>query len=68
MTGWLEQMPDGVPSIVHIRPYETPEDAYIAATTFEDGILRWDVTSADLGPVEGAGTMQVWMEEQENNI
>ena len=67
MKKWLRQMPNGVPSIIHIRPGETIDDAYIADTTFENGILRWVITQNDLGGIEGVGTMQVWMEEEENN-
>ena len=66
MTKWMEQMPDGVPSIVHIRPGETSENAYIASTIFEDNILRWVVTTGDLGNKEGSGVAQVWLEENEN--
>ena len=67
MTKWMEDMPDGVPSIIHIRPWETKEDAYIAATTFADNILTWEITDADLGTQEGDGVMQVWLEEEEND-
>ena len=52
---WLQIMPDGVGSIVHIRPGETAADAYIASTTFEDGILTWVPGDGDLGTVEGYG-------------
>ena len=67
MTKWMQQMPDGVPSIVHIRPGETEADAYIAATTFEDNILTWKITNGDLGEIEGTGLMQIWLEEEENS-
>lgn len=67
MAKWLEEMPDGVPSIVHIRPGETAADAYIAATTFENGILTWTISAGDLGTVEGVGTAQIWLEEEEND-
>jgi len=67
MRKWMRQMPNGVPSIVHIRPHETINDAYIANTTFENGILRWVVTQEDLGGIEGVGTMQVWLEAEANN-
>jgi len=67
MTKWMQQMPDGVPSIVHIRPGETEADAYIAATTFEDNILTWQITNGDLGEIEGTGLMQIWLEEEENS-
>lgn len=60
---WLEEIPDGVASIVHVRPGETEEDAYIAVTAFEDGILKWYPTQADIGTVEGYGQMQIWLEK-----
>ena len=55
MSAWMAEMPDGVPSIVHIRPTESASDAYIANTTFADNILTWEVTAGDLGSVEGVG-------------
>lgn len=67
MTGWLDNLPNGVPSIVHIRPGETSDDAYIAATTYSDGILTWTPAAGDLGEVEGYGTMEVWLEATANN-
>ena len=67
MTDWMEEMPDGVPSIVFIRPRETVADAYIVSTTFADNILTWTVTAGDLGSVEGIGTAQIWLEEEEND-
>lgn len=67
MTAWMEEMPEGVPSIVHIRPEESASDAYIVNTTFEDNILTWIVSAGDLGSVEGVGTAQVWLEEEENS-
>ena len=66
MSAWMADMPEGVPSIVHIRPEETTEDAYIVATTFENNILTWEITNADLGSVEGVGTAQIWLEEEAN--
>ena len=67
MAKWMTDMPDGVPSIVHIRPGETKADAYIAATTFENNILTWTVATADLGTKEGSGIAQVWLEAEEND-
>jgi len=69
MTAWMDKMPDGVPSIVHIRPGEEKEDAYVAVTEFdrETGILSWTITAADIGTLEGEGEMQVWLEETEND-
>lgn len=66
MSAWMALMPDGTPSIVHIRPGEGMEDAYIAETTFTDNILTWEITLNDLGSVEGVGSMQVWLEKTEN--
>ena len=67
MTKWMEKMPDGVPSIVHIRPGETKADAYIVATTFADNVLTWTVSMGDLGEREGSGIAQVWLEKEEND-
>lgn len=63
MRPWLQVLPDGVASIVLIRPGETADDAYIAATTMEDGILTWQPGAGDLGEVEGYGQMEVWLED-----
>ena len=59
MSAWLEKIPNGVASIVHIRPGESSGDAYLAITSFEDGILRWPITMYDLGNYEGYGSMQI---------
>lgn len=67
MSKWLEEMPDGVPSIVHIRPGETKADAYIAVTTLEDNILTWQIMDSDLGASEGTGMAQIWLEEEANS-
>lgn len=67
MRPWLVDMPDGVASMVLIRPGETSSNAYIAATTFVDGILTWSPALADLGEVEGYGQMEIWLEETEND-
>lgn len=66
MSAWMELMPTGVPSIVHIRPGESPAEAYVAATTFEDNILSWTISASDLGDNEGTGLAQVWLEETSN--
>jgi lysophospholipase L1-like esterase len=63
MTPWMELMPDGVPSIVHIRPGETKADAYKAETTFENNILTWKISMSDLGSEDGRGIAQVWLED-----
>ena len=67
MTPWMAKMPNGVPSIVHTRPGESDDDAYIAATTFENNVLTWTISASDLGSDEGVGIAQVWLEEEENN-
>lgn len=68
MSPWMELMPSGVPSIVHIRPGEGDDDAYIVATTFDSdtNVLSWTVSRSDLGTAEGVGTAQVWLEETAN--
>lgn len=63
MRPWLQVLPDGVASIIHVRPGETESDAYITGATMTDGILRWSPTNADLGTVEGYGQMEVFLEE-----
>ena len=67
ITDWLTEMPDGVPSIVHMRPGETEEQAYVAATTYSDGVIHWIITAGDLGAVEGTGSAQVLLEKEEND-
>ncbi len=64
MSAWMDDMPNGVPSIVHIRPGES--EAYIVTTTFVDNILTWEVAMNDMGSEQGMGMMQVWLEETEN--
>lgn len=67
MSEWMKKAPGGVPSIVCIRPQETEEDAYIAATTIdENNILKWTPTEADLGTHEGYGEIQIWLEKEVN--
>lgn len=66
MTPWMESNPDGVPSIVCIRPKEKKADAYVAATTFENNVLSWTITAGDIGSHEGTGEIQIWLEEEEN--
>ena len=65
MSAWMEDMPYGVPSIVHILPGDTAEDAYIAVTEFdrETNVLSWTITEADLGAIDGEGTARIWLEE-----
>lgn len=66
MTAWMEEMPDGVPRIIHIKPGESEADAYPVEISFIDNILTWTVTQSDLGQVEGAGVAQIWLEEMDN--
>lgn len=63
MRPWLQVLPNGVASIIHIRPGETENDAYITGATMTDGILRWSPTNADLGTVEGYGQMEIFLEK-----
>ena len=67
MTAWMEIMPEGVPSIVHIRPGEGTADAYIVNTTFADNVLTWEVAAGDLGEIEGTGIAQIWLEAESND-
>ena len=67
MKEWMRLMPDGIPSIVCIRPGETKADAYVAVTTFENDVLTWVITAADIGTQEGEGEIQIWLEEEENS-
>jgi len=66
MRPWLQVLPDGVASIVHILPGQTADDAYVATTAFEDGILTWIPGAGDLGTVEGYGQMEVWLEDTDS--
>ena len=66
MSAWMALMPTGVPSIVHIRPGESPSEAYVAATTFTDNVLSWTISASDIGNSEGTGIAQVWLEEASN--
>lgn len=63
MRPWLQILPDGVASIIHVRPGETAQNAYVAVTTMENGILKWKPSVSDVGTVEGYGQMQIWLEE-----
>lgn len=61
MTAWLKTMPDGVSSILCIRPGETDDDAYIAVTVMNDNVLKWTPLASDIGSVEGYGEIQIRM-------
>lgn len=61
MAPWMEEVPGGVPMIIHIRPGEFAEDAYIAATTVNDNVLSWQIQESDLGSSAGEGMMQIWL-------
>ena len=65
-SSWAEGMEHCYPSVVCVRPGETMEDAYIAATTYEHNVLSWPISSSDLGDTEGTGLAQVWLEDVEN--
>lgn len=67
LTPWLRAIPRGVASIIHIRPGETEDDAYIAATDVVNGILMWEPAAGDLGETEGYGSMQIWLEDVATN-
>ena len=70
MSAWVEKLPGGVPSIIHIQPGKTVADAYIADTDFDEdtNVLSWTITDADLGTLDsenyGEGDIQIWMEEE----
>ena len=64
MSAWMALMPDGVPSIIHIRPGEDASEAYVAATEFDENILSWTITDGDVGENGGEGTAQIWLEEE----
>jgi hypothetical protein len=63
LTVWMEQYPDGIPSIVVIRPGDSDNDAYVAATSFSNNILTWNISDADTGRSEGTGSIQIWLME-----
>lgn len=63
LTSWMETLPTGVPSIVFIRPGETEDDAYVAATTFADNILTWTITDSDVAK-DGTGIAQIYLEKE----
>lgn len=58
MSAWVAKVPDGQPTLMHIRPGEY--EPYPVETTFEDNILTWSVSDEDLGTKEGTGLLQVW--------
>jgi len=60
MTDWIDDMPDGVPSIIYQAPGGT---AATVATTFTDGILSWEILEDDLGVQEGKGRIQFDMRD-----
>ena len=66
MRPWLQVLPDGVATLVHIRPGEGQEDAYITgAAMTEDGILQWTVAAGDVGLEAGYGQIQIWLTDVE---
>ena len=60
LTEWVKDMPEGTPALVCQRGAETP---YRPTVTLSEGILSWNITSADLGLLEGKGRMQCEMTE-----
>ena len=62
LSSWITEIPNGVPSLVVVRPGDSEDAAYIAATTFENNILTWIVSDSDTAN-DGAGTIQIWLEE-----
>ena len=66
MTEWMKDTPNGVPSIVHVRPGEEKTDAYVAVTEFdpETNVLTWVITASDIGTLDGDGDAQIWLEEE----
>lgn len=66
MTSWMSKIPNGTPYIIHIKPGGSDADSYIAATTFSNNILTWEITETDLGTAEGVGKAQVWLEETQS--
>lgn len=58
MSAWVAKVPDGQPTLMHIRPGEY--EPYPVETTFENNILTWSVSDEDLGTKEGTGLLQVW--------
>ena len=67
MSAWLDEIPNGVASVIHIRPGESADQAYMAITSFENGILRWTITALDLGNYDGYGTMQISLHGMDGN-
>ena len=68
MRPWLQILPAGQASIVHIRPGETASDAYVTGATMdENGILRWSPSNPDLGSNEGYGQMEIYLVETGDN-
>lgn len=63
MSEWVAKMPEGQPTLMHIRPGES--EPYPVEITFEDNIVTWSVSDEDLGTREGTGLLQVWFGVQD---
>ena len=63
MSEWVAKMPEGQPTLMHIRPGEY--DPYPVTITYANNIITWSVTDGDLGTSEGTGLLQVWFGVQD---
>ena len=61
----LSQYPDAVASITVKQPGRTE---YPAAVKQEDGILTWEITSADIGDKAGSGQAQITIQDADGTI
>ena len=61
----LSQYPDAVASITVKQPDRTE---YPAAVKQEDGILTWEITSADIGDKAGSGQAQITIQDADGTV
>lgn len=61
----LSQYPDAIASITVKQPDRTE---YPAAVKQEDGILTWEITSADIGDKAGSGQAQITIQDADGTI
>lgn len=61
----LSQYPDAIASITVKQPGRTE---YPAAVKQEDGILTWEITSADIGDKAGSGQAQITIQDADGTI
>lgn len=61
----LSQYPDAIASIT-VKPPGRAE--YPAAVKQEDGILTWEITSADIGDKSGSGQAQITIQDADGTI